>query len=132
MMSRMTSSRPYLLRAIHEWLADNGLTPQIVVDAGQTGVEVPREYVKDGVIVLNVSSSAVRGLSLGNEYVEFGARFSGTPRQVRVPVAAVLGIHARENGVGMSFPREDQGPEPEPPPDSGPERSSRPSLRVVK
>jgi stringent starvation protein B len=131
-MAEMTSSRPYLLRAIYEWLADNGLTPQLVVDAGREGVEVPREYVKDGLIVLNVSPGAVRGLSLGNERIEFGARFAGTPRQISLPVGAVVGIHARETGVGMSFPKED--PEPEPPPSegSGPARPARPSLRVVK
>ena len=120
----MTSSRPYLLRAVYEWIADNGLTPQIVVDAQHEQVRVPTAYVRDGKIVLNVSSTAVRGLSLGNERVEFSARFGGTPFDVFVPVGAVLAIMARENGTGMSFP--DAGGERPPPP------RRRPNLKVVK
>lgn len=103
-----TSTRPYLLRALHEWMLDNQLTPQIVVDAQSPDVQVPRQFVQDGRIVLNVSTGAVRHLILGNEFVEFSARFSGSPFQVSVPVAHVSAIVARENGAGMSFP-----PEPE-------------------
>ena len=139
MTEELTSSRPYLLRAIHEWLSDNGLTPQVIVNADFPGVQVPREHVKDGLIVLNISTSATRGLTLGNDFIEFSARFAGQPRQISVPVTAVLGLHARENGVGMSFPREDpptdspgEGGDDDggdaPPPGGG----SRPSLRVVK
>ena len=124
----MTSSRPYLLRAVYEWIADNGLTPQIVVDARQEQVRIPAAYVRDGTIVLNVSASAVRGLRLGNEWVEFSARFGGTPFEVAVPVRAVLAIMARENGTGMSFPDSDDGDRPPPAPRSRP----RPNLRVVK
>lgn len=124
----MTSSRPYLIRAIHEWLVDNGLTPQIAVNAELPGVDVPRGYVSDGQVVLNVSATAVQGLVLGDEWIEFRARFSGTPHQVRVPVQAVIAVAARENGAGMSFPEEK--PEGEPPPE--PEGKSKPSLRVVK
>ena len=121
----MTSSRPYLLRAVYEWIADNGLTPQIVVDAQHEQVRVPTAYVREGKIVLNVSSTAVRGLSLGNERVEFSARFGGAPFDVFVPVGAVLAIMARENGTGMSFPDAgDDRPPPEP--------RRRPSLKVVK
>ena len=123
----MTSSRPYLLRAVYEWIADNGLTPQIVVDAQQDQVQVPSAYVREGKIVLNVSPTAVRGLRLGNDRVEFSARFGGTPFDVMVPVRAVLAIMARENGTGMSFP-DPGGSDHRPPP---PPRS-RPSLRVVK
>ena len=121
----MTSSRPYLLRAVYEWITDNDLTPQIVVDAQQEQVRVPTAYVREGKIVLNISSTAVRGLSLGNEWVEFSARFGGTPRDVVVPVRAVLAIMARENGTGMSFtdPGDDRPP---------PESRRRPSLKVVK
>ena len=121
----MTSSRPYLLRAVYEWIVDNDLTPQIVVDAQQKQVEVPTAYVRDGRIVLNVSPTAVRGLKLGNEWVEFSARFGGSAFDVVVPVDAVLAIMARENGTGMSFPepRSDQPPQ-EPP--------RRPHLKVVK
>ena len=126
----MTSNRPYLLRAVHEWIVDNGMTPQIVVDAMQDQVRVPAAYVHDGKIVLNISAAAVHGLSLDNERVAFSARFGGAPFEVVVPVRAVVAIMARENGVGMAFP--DQGPDPDndqPPP---PEPRKRPSLRVVK
>ena len=121
----MTSSRPYLLRAVYEWIAENDLTPQIVVDAQQEQVRIPTAYVRDGKIVLNISATAVHGLSLGNEWVEFSARFGGTPFDVAVPVRAVLAIMARENGTGMSFP--DPGSD-RPPPES----RGRPSLKVVK
>ena len=127
----MTSSRPYLLRAMYEWIADNDLTPQIVVDAQQEQVRVPAAGVREGKIVLNISPSAVRGLSLGNEWVEFGARFDGIPFEVAVPVHAVLAIMARENGIGMSFPDSD-GDRPPPKPGPPPKPRSRPSLKVVK
>ena len=103
----MTSTRPYLLRALHEWMLDNQLTPQLVVDAQSPDVQVPRQFVQDdGRITLNVSTSAVRELIFGNEGIEFSARFSGRPFQVHVPIAYVLAIVARENGAGMSFPPE--------------------------
>ena len=121
----MTSSRPYLVRAVYEWITDNDLTPQIVVDAQQEQVRVPTAYVREGRIVLNISPTAVRDLSLGNEWVEFGARFDGAPFDVVVPVRAVLAIMARENGTGMSFP-EKHGDHPPPEP------RKRPSLKVVK
>ena len=129
--SHMTPSRPYLLRAMYEWIADNGLTPQIVVDAQQEQVRVPAAYVRDGKIVLNVSHTAVRGLRLGNEWVEFSARFGGKPFDVVVPTEAVLAIMARENGTGMSFP-DSGGGRPSPEPRRRPEPSGRPSLKVVK
>ncbi len=122
----MTSSRPYLLRAVNEWITDNGLTPQIVVDARQDQVRVPTSSVREGKIVLNISPTAVRGLSLGNEWVEFSARFGGTSFDVVVPVHAVLAIMARENGTGMSFPEAQSDHSPPP------ERQKRPSLKVVK
>jgi stringent starvation protein B len=126
----MTSSRPYLIRAIYDWITDNGLTPHLLVDAEHPEAVVPEQYVEDGQIVLNVGLSAVRDLDLGNEEISFSARFSGTPMDVSVPADAVLGIYARENGRGMLFP-EGNGEEgsaddePEPPP-------SRPTLKVVK
>ena len=132
----MTSSRPYLLRAVHEWIADNDLTPQIVVNAHHEHVRVPNAYVRDGRIVFNISHTAVRGLSIGNEWVEFSARFGGNSFDVVVPVNAVLAIMARENGTGMSFPdtgSPDTG-DARPPPESQrrPEPRGRPSLKVVK
>ena len=121
----MTSSRPYLIRAVYEWIADNDLTPQIVVDAQQEQVRVPTAFVREGKIVLNIAPTAVRGLRLGNEWVEFSARFQGTPFDVVVPVHAVLAIMARENGTGMSFP-EPHGDHPPPEP------QRKPNLKVVK
>ncbi len=127
----MTSSKPYLIRALYEWIADNGLTPYLLVNAEYSNTVVPREFVEDGKIVLNISASAVKFLELGNELIEFEARFSGQPMAISVPVAAALALYARENGKGMVFSDEDGGDEPPPEPkdDSG---SSRPALRVVK
>lgn len=97
----MTSTRPYLLRAIYEWIVDNGLTPHLLVQVADERVMVPRQFVENGVIVLNVSPTAVRDLSLGNEAVDFNARFGGQPQQIHVPLAAVQAIYARENGQGI-------------------------------
>ena len=98
-----TSTRPYLIRALHEWCTDNGLTPYLAVKVDRS-VQVPREFVNDGEIVLNVSYDATGGLQLGNEYIEFKARFGGKPREIMVPVERVQAIYARESGQGMSFP----------------------------
>ncbi len=98
-----TSTRPYLIRALYEWCTDNGLTPYVAVLVDDS-VRVPREYVKDGEIVLNISFDATSSLKLGNEFIEFKARFAGTPREILVPVARVIAIYARENGQGMAFP----------------------------
>lgn len=97
------SKRPYLIRAMHEWMGDNGHTPHIVVDAGVDGVSVPREHVKDGKIILNISETAAHNLKLTNKAVSFRARFSGVPFDVWVPMRSVLGIYARETGQGMIF-----------------------------
>ena len=98
-----TATRPYLLRALHEWCTDNGYTPYVVVVVDET-VQVPMEFVKNGEIVLNVSYDATSGMTLGNDYIEFKARFGGVPREIIVPVSRVMAIYARENGQGMSFP----------------------------
>jgi len=98
-----TSTRPYLIRALYEWCTDNGLTPYVAVRVDET-VQVPREYVKDGEIVLNVSMDATSALKLGNDFIEFKARFAGTAREIMVPIDRVLAIYARETGQGMSFP----------------------------
>jgi stringent starvation protein B len=130
--------RPYLLRALHEWISDSGETPHIVVDAAAEGVVVPRQYVKDGKIVLNVSFSATSALKLGNDAVSFEARFGGASFLVHVPVRAVLGIYARETGQGMIFPEGDADPDPtdSPPPTpasgSAAPAAKRPKLQVVK
>ena len=136
------SRRPYLLRAMHEWVGDSGGTPHVIVDAGRPGVQVPRAYVKEGKIVLNISASATQNFQIGADAVEFNARFGGVGHHIRVPVDFVLGIYARETGQGMVFTEEaspvpgapgnisDGGePEPTPPP---PDKPRRPSLKVVK
>jgi stringent starvation protein B len=129
----VTSRRPYLLRAMHEWITDNAQTPHIVVDAQLEGVDVPRQYVKDGKIILNLSHAATSALKLGNEWVEFNARFGGVTRHVKVPLGAVLGIYARETGQGMIFSDNDMGPEPPAGKSAGPaEKRKRPHLKVVK
>lgn len=105
----MTSHRPYLLRALYEWIADNGLTPHLLVDATRPQVFVPTHAVKDGRIVLNVAQRAVAGLEMSNELIRFSARFGGVSHNVSVPVSAVLAIYARENGQGMALPPEQDG-----------------------
>jgi stringent starvation protein B len=131
--------RPYLLRALHEWITDSGATPHIVVDAAAEGAVVPRQYVKDGKIVLNVSFTATQMLNLGNDFITFEARFGGASFAVQVPLRAVLGIYARETGQGMIFPEGDAEPDPTdtPPPAApadkpAPTAAKRPKLQVVK
>jgi stringent starvation protein B len=98
-----SSTRPYLIRALYEWCTDNGFTPYVAVQVDDT-VQVPREYVKNGEIVLNISFDATSSLNLGNDFIEFKARFAGTAREISVPVGRVIAIYARENGQGMAFP----------------------------
>ncbi|MCB1877385.1 MAG: ClpXP protease specificity-enhancing factor [Chromatiales bacterium] len=130
----MTSNRPYLVRAIYEWIVDNGLTPYLLVDASFPYTEVPQQFVQEGRIVLNVRPEAVRGMDLGNEWISFNARFSGNPTDVRVPVEAVLAIYARENGQGMAFPDIEGGaPPPAPNPTPGSKGGKGgPKLKLVK
>ncbi|MBK5206687.1 MAG: ClpXP protease specificity-enhancing factor [Polaromonas sp.] len=97
------STRPYLIRALYEWCTDNGFTPYVAVSVDDT-VRVPREYVKDNEIVLNISFDAASSLQLGNEFIEFKARFAGSAREIMVPISHVMAIYARENGQGMAFP----------------------------
>ncbi len=151
----MTSNRPYLIRALYEWLIDNSLTPHLLVDAEHENVEVPQQFVEDGRIVLNINPSAVIDLRLDNDMISFNARFGGKETDVFVPPLAVMGIYARENGRGMLFPDEptdesedasDSYPDDTDPDDNGPSdtptagsKSSskkgpkgRPSLKIVK
>lgn len=137
----LSSRRPYLLRAMHEWLTDNTQTPHLVVDAGVDGVQVPRQYVRDGKIVLNVSYEATSGLLLKNDWVSFGARFGGVAHEVRIPLRAILGIYSRESGQGMVFsdddlpPTDDVPPSPPvtpTPPTGGGDEPRRARLTVVK
>lgn|SRR5690554_2383602 len=128
-MTTMTPNRPYLIRAMYDWICDNGLTPHLAVDAHYPGTQVPQEFVQNGQIVLNLAPRAVQGLVAGNEEIIFSARFGGIPRNLVIPVGAVLAIYARENGQGMAFSPDEIPPtEPDPtPPEDG-----RPTLRVVK
>ncbi len=125
----MTPNRPYLIRAVNEWLLDNRCTPHLLVNAEAPGVDVPRQYIQDGKIVLNIGPNAVEGLRVSNDEVTFLARFSGVSQLVSLPVEAVLAIYAKENGRGMMFSDEEgDGPEP----DGSDDKPSRPALKVVK
>lgn len=103
----MSSHRPYLLRALYEWIADNGMTPHLLVDATRAAVQVPIQAVKDGKIVLNIAERAVSALEMSNETIRFSARFGGVSQAVSVPVGAVLAIYARETGQGMALPEDE-------------------------
>ena len=126
-----TPRRPYLVRAMHEWMTANNQTPHLVVDAASQAAEVPRAYVRDGRITLNVSWQATQGLKLGNEWIEFSARFGGVAQQVRIPVASVLGIYARETGQGMLFQDEGEAPPPAAGNGLAPEYVERPAEAVA-
>ncbi len=105
--TELPSTRPYLIRALYEWCSENGFTPYVAVKVDGS-VQVPREYVQGGEIVLNVSMDATSSLKLGNEFIEFKARFGGKPRDIMVPIERVMAIYARENGQGMAFPVSDE------------------------
>lgn len=134
----MTSSRPYLLRAIYEWLVDNQLTPYIMVDANIPHVTVPTRYIEEGKIVLNIEPQAVGALRMGNDAVEFDARFSGIAHHVYVPIRAVKAIYAFENGRGMVFVDEEEDGTTPPSPTTTPTESKtpvkkgRPELKIIK
>ena len=127
----MLPKRSYLLNAAYSWVADNDMTPYLLVDAEQKDVVVPTEFVKDGQIVLNVGMTAVRHLIMDKEAVSFEARFSGKPMQVYVPMRAALALYAKENGDGLVFPEEDFDLEPTPTP-TPPEPKKGFQLKVVK
>jgi stringent starvation protein B len=137
----MTSSNPYLLRALYEWIVDNGMTPHLLVDTRDSRVRVPVQFVKDNSIVLNLAPSAVRDLMMRNDFISFSARFGGVPQEILVPVGSARMIYARETGQGMSLPEEEsatitaQDATEEPPKDPGPGPSTPPKgshLRRVK
>ena len=100
----MTSNKPYLIRALNEWILDNQMTPFLLVDANE-GVEVPEQHIKDGKIILNVAPSAVQEITFEDEWIYFSARFSGQPFMINVPINAVLAIYAKENGQGHDVRR---------------------------
>lgn len=127
----MTSSRPHLIRALNEWILENELTPHILVDAQVKNLKVPMQHVQDGKIVLNISPEAVQGLQVSNDYVEFGARFSGKEMSLLIPVSAVLAIYAMENGQGMVF-SDDNGGGDEPGGSGKGKGDNKPKLTIVK
>ena len=141
MDAELPSTRPYLIRALYDWCSDNGFTPYVAVKVDGS-VQVPREYVQGGEIVLNISMDATSALKLGNEFIEFKARFGGQPRDIMVPIGRVMAIYARENGQGMAFPvSDDPSPDAQPsveqmPSDDGPapvpSAGGRPALKRVK
>jgi stringent starvation protein B len=126
--SQGSPTRPYLIRALHDWCTDNGFTPYLAVYVDAT-VQVPMEYVKNREIVLNVSFEATSGLQLGNEFIEFKARFGGVPRDIVVPIDHVVAIYARENGQGMAFPSPPESPAEPAGPVLVPEPSAPPTAR---
>jgi len=125
----MTSSRPYLIRALNEWINDNDLTPYVLVDTSIAGVQVPLQHIQDDKIVLNIAPRAVQELDLGNDEITFSARFSGVSMIVRVPVDAVLRVYAMETNEGMIFADMSGDDEPD---DTPPDNSTKPALRIVK
>lgn len=143
----MTSTRPYFVRALYEWILDNQCTPYLLVNANYPSVQVPQEHIKDGRIILNLSPSAIRGLVMDNERVEFSARFGGVPRSLYLPIGAILAIYAKENGRGMFFDENEfpipdqavpaaasvlQAEDPSPEDGGNSKGKKRPSLKVVK
>ncbi|MCG8535426.1 MAG: ClpXP protease specificity-enhancing factor [Pseudomonadales bacterium] len=132
----MTPSRPYFIRAVYEWILDNDLTPYLLVNANYPMVQVPTEFVSEGKIILNLMPSAIRNLHMGNDELEFSARFGGKPRNVYVPIGAILAVYAKENGKGMFFDENEMPPPPDDDDNGGddepPKPSGKPSLKVVK
>ncbi|MDT8370625.1 MAG: ClpXP protease specificity-enhancing factor [Gammaproteobacteria bacterium] len=128
----MTPQKPYLIRAIYEWLQDNQITPYLLVNAKVEGTQVPREYINDGKIVLNIARDAVRNFHADNEWISFSARFSGKPMELFIPITAVLAIYGKENNEGMFFTEDDQPAPPSPPKQFGSTKRNSIGLKVVK
>jgi stringent starvation protein B len=125
----MTPLKPYLIRSVYEWIVDNDLTPHLLVNADANKGNLPVDFVEDGKIVLNIRPQAVEALSLGNELIEFNARFSGKPMTITASVNAVLAIYAKENGKGLVFDQENNDGDDTPPEQPSP---SKPGLRLIK
>lgn len=129
----MTSNRPYLLRALYEWILDNAMTPHLLVDTTVTGTVVPKEFIENNRIILNISPEAVRELLLGNELITFNARFGGKSCQLSVPVSSVIAIYARENGKGLVFePEEPSEEKPQGQPGEPDSKPVKPHLKIIK
>jgi stringent starvation protein B len=130
----MIPLKPYLVRALYDWIVDNDLTPYLLVDAERPDVVVPRQYVQDGKIILNLKPQAVNGLSLGDRAIVFSARFGGSPMQIDIPQAAVLALYAKETGKGMVFEPDEEADAtpPDPAPPTPQPKAKAPFLKVVK
>lgn len=126
----MTSLRPYLIRALVDWIIDNGHTPHMVIDCGVPGVEAPSEHARDGKLTLNISAGAVRNFAVDDAGVRLDCRFRGQSRRIGAPVGAVVGVYAKETGMGMGF-EADHG-DPKPAPEPKPPPAGRPTLKLVK
>lgn len=131
-MQVMTSNKPYIIRALHQWISDNQLTPYIAVNATTPRTYVPTEYVKNGQIVLNISYEAVSMLNIANDRIEFNATFNSLPFEIYIPIEAVKAIYAAENGQGIAFNPEETSDKPPTPSASTPAPQSRPNLKIVK
>ena len=127
----MTSSKPYLVRALYQWILDNETTPYILVDTSSDQVQIPAGIATDGKVVLNLSPQAIQSLEMNNDYISFSARFSGVAQEIYCPMTSLMAIYARENGEGMMFPAEEAESEGKP---AGPDddKSKGPSLKVIK
>ena len=127
----MTSQKPYLIRAIYEWLLDNGSIPYLLVNTTYEGVKVPEAFIDDNKIVLNIAPDAVQHYHADNEWISFSARFSGKPMELFIPIEAVLGVYGKENNQGMFFTDDETTP-PTTPPSKPTTNKDRPSLKIVK
>ena len=138
--NQLIPTLPYLISAIREWAMDNGLTPQLLIDAGVDGVVIPEGHIRDGKIVLNVHTQAVKALEMGNKFITFSARFGGTSHGIKLPIQSVLAVFARENGQGIFFNEGEAqhhmeqpiGDNDEPPSNGQPSGTRRPNLRLVE
>lgn len=128
----MTPLKPYLIRAIYDWILENNLTPHLLVDAEHPQAVLPMQFVQDGRIILNIRPQAVEALDLGNTAIEFNTRFSGKSTYVKAPISAVLAIYAKENGKGMVFEPEEPQDDDVPPSPPEPPKKAKPALRVLK
>lgn len=132
----LTSQKPYLIRAIYQWLLDNQLTPYLLVNTSHEGVVVPQQYVRDSRIVLNLAPDAINGLNMDNDWISFSARFSGKAMDLFIPVIAVQALYGKENNEGMFFPEEEPTPPPSThspePTDKPVKNTGKPSLKIVK
>ncbi|MFL2553659.1 MAG: ClpXP protease specificity-enhancing factor [Candidatus Rariloculaceae bacterium] len=131
-MVQVKSKRPYLIRAMHEWMTDNGLTPYVVIDAGTDDLKVPEQYISEDKLICNISYSATRNLDIADDRMSFETRFDGVIRHIDVPIVIVIGIYAKETGQGMIFSEDESTQLPDTVEISEPGSAGRPTLKIVK